>query len=117
MPSSGGGPVAAPPIAGTPGGAVPPAADPLAVVMAKIEQFGNPATPTTAQDMIAIAQEAAALFISLPEIEKRQKLREIEGRNKTMKELITSMMSEQRGRIRRDAYSQAMNRQQGHPPM
>ena len=92
-----------------------PAADPTAAIMAKIEQFGNPATPTTAQDMIAIAQEAAATFIALPEIEKRQKLREIEAKNKTMKELITSMMTEQRGQIRQQAYSQAMTQQQGNP--
>ncbi len=78
------------------GGAVPPAADPLAAIMARIEQFGSPDTPTTAQEMIAVAQEAAAVFINLPEMEKRQKLREIETVNKTMKELITSMMTETR---------------------
>lgn len=92
----GDGPGAAPPVEGMPGGAVPPAADPLAAILAKIEQFGNPDSPTTSQEMIAVAQEAAAIFINLPEIEKRQKLREIEGKNKTMKELITSMMKETR---------------------
>ena len=85
---------AAPPAGGT--SAVPPAADPVAEIMARIEQFGSPDTPTTSQEMIAVAQEAAAIFINLPEIEKRQKLREIESKNKTMKELITSMMTETR---------------------
>jgi hypothetical protein len=86
----------APPVSGTPGGAVPPAADPVAEIMARIEQFGHPNTPTTAQEMIAVAQEAAAIFVNLPEIAKRQKLREIEVKNKTMKKLITSMMTETR---------------------
>ncbi len=84
------------PVTGLPDEAVPPAADPLAAIMARIEQFGNPDTPTTSQEMIAVAQEAAAIFVTLPEIEKRQKLREIETKNKTMKELITSMMTETR---------------------
>ena len=121
MPPSGGEAAAGPPVAGTPAGAVPPAADPLAAIMAKIEQFTNPATPTTSQEMIAVAQEAAAIFINMPEIEKRQKLREIESKNKTMKELITSMMTEQRGQIRQEAYSQAMTQsqpqQQSLPPL
>jgi hypothetical protein len=82
------------PAGGAAGGAVPPPADPLAQIMAKIEQFGSPATPITPQDQLAIAQEAAAILANMPEITKRQKLREIEQINPNMKKLITSEMTE-----------------------
>jgi hypothetical protein len=65
-------------------GAMPPPADPLAQIMAKIEQFGSPATPITPQDQLAIAQEAAAILANMPEIMKREKLREIEQINQNM---------------------------------
>jgi hypothetical protein len=82
------------PVAGTPGGTVPPAADPVAAIMAKIEQFASPETPVTINDMNAVAEEAAAIFVTLPEIDKRQKLRDVESKNPPMKDLITKKMSE-----------------------
>jgi hypothetical protein len=107
---------AAPSVGGSPGGAVPPAADPVAEIMARIERFGSPDTPTTSQEMIAVAQEAAAIFINLPEIEKRQKLREIESKNKTMKELITSMMTETRENQNKQFIAQGQQMMSGTMP-
>ena len=69
--------------------------DPVAEIMARIEQFGTPNTNTTPKDMTALAQEAAAIFIHLPEMQKRQKLREVEAVNPVMKDLITSEMTKQ----------------------
>ena len=104
--AQGGGMGAAPPVAGTPGGAVPPAADPLAAILAKIEQFGSPDTPVSISDMNAVAEEAAAIFATLPEVEKRQKLRDIAAKNPPMKDLITKKMTEYLENRNRQAIAQ-----------
>ena len=72
----------------------PPAADPLAQIMAKIESFGSPQTPTSPMDMLQVAQEAAALLAPLPLMEKRQKLREIEQANSVIAGLIRDQIGE-----------------------
>jgi hypothetical protein len=102
------------------GAAAPPTADPLAEIMAKIEQFGNPATPITPQDQLAIAQEAASILANMPEVMKRQKLREIEQINPNMKKLITSEMTEFHKMQNQQFIAQgqqAMSSQQGGMPM
>ena len=77
-----------------PGGqpAGPPPADPVAEVMARIETFGNPNTPVPITEQHQVAQEAAALFANLPEIQKRQKLREVDHINPIIAGLIRSEM-------------------------
>ena len=72
----------------------PPAADPLAQIIAKIEAFGNPEKPTAPTDMLQIAQEAAALIAPMPLMEKRQKLREIEQINSIVADLIRKQIGE-----------------------
>jgi hypothetical protein len=98
---------------------MPPPADPLAQIMAKIEQFGSPATPITPQDQLAIAQEAAAILANMPEIMKREKLREIEQINPNMKKLITSEMTEFHKMQNKEfvAQGQQMMQQGGGAPM
>jgi hypothetical protein len=61
--------------------------------MLKVEQFGNPAIPMKPQDLSALAQEAAAVLANMPEIQKRQVLRDIEMKNPIIKDLITQEMT------------------------
>jgi len=86
----------APPEGGMPplGASGAPAADPLAQVMARIQSFASPATPVPITEYYQIAQEAAALFTALPEVAKRQKLREIDQINKPLADLIRSQMEQ-----------------------
>ena len=110
MPPGGGGMAGGAP-AGMPGAS----GDPVAEILAKIEQYGSPNTPIKPTDMTALAQEAAAIFIGLPEMQKRQKLREVEAINPTMKDLITAEMGKARKSQQVDIISQAQ--QQGGMPM
>jgi hypothetical protein len=109
----------APPAGAAPAGGAPPVSgDPLAEIMAKIEQFGNPATPIKPQDQLALAQEAAAILANMPEIEKRGKLREIESINPNMKKLITAEMTEVHKQQNRQFIAQGQQMmQQGGMPM
>jgi hypothetical protein len=74
------------------GGAAPPSADPIASIMLKVEQFGNENIPTKPQDLMALAQEAAAVLANMPEIQKRQTLRDIENKSPMIKDMITQEM-------------------------
>jgi hypothetical protein len=74
--------------------------------MAKIEQFGSPDTPVSINAMNAVAEEAAAIFVTLPEVDKRQKLRDVESRNPPMKSLIARKMTEYLENRNRQAVSQ-----------
>ena len=98
------------------GGGMGGSGDPVAEIMAKIEQYGGPNTPTTPQNMTALAQEAAAIFVSLPEMQKRQKLREVESVNPTMYSLITKEMTNLHDNRKRDAVAQMDQQQGGAPP-
>jgi hypothetical protein len=72
----------------------PPPADPVGDIMMKIEQFANPSIPTKMTDQLAVAQEAGAVFANLPEIDKRQKLREVDQMSPLMGDLIRKQMSD-----------------------
>jgi hypothetical protein len=75
------------------GGAVPPSADPIASIMLKVDQLGNPNVPTKPQDLQALAQEAAAVLANMPEIQKRQTLRDIQDKSPMIKDMITQEMT------------------------
>jgi hypothetical protein len=92
-PPQGGAPAPAPAGAPAQGGGMMPSADPIASIMLKVEQLGNPAVPTKPQDLAALAQEAAAVLANMPEIQKRQILRDIEGKSPIIKSLITDEMT------------------------
>ena len=117
--ASGGGQM---PQAGAPpaeGSAVPPAADPVAEIMARIEAFGNPDTPAPITEQYQVAQEAAAIFAFLPEVEKRAKLREVDHINKPLADLIRSQMDEVHAQHKQQAQAhgeQMMQQQGGAPP-
>jgi hypothetical protein len=110
-----------PPNGGTQGGAMPagpPPADPLAQIMARIESFGNPQVPTSPVEMQQVAQEAAAIFAFMPEVEKRGKLREVEQINPVMADLIRKEMDEVHKQKNREfiAQGEAAMQQGGTPP-
>ena len=96
----------------------PPPADPVAQVMAKIESFGNPATPRPIDEQFQVAQEAAAIFAFLPETQKRQKLREVDMVNKPLADLIRKQMDEVHKQYKQDmmAQGEAMVQQGGGSP-
>jgi len=106
---------------GAQGGAMPagqPPADPTAQIMARIEAFGNPQVPTSPVEMQQVAQEAAAIFAFMPEVEKRAKLREVEQINPVMANLIRKEMDEVHKQKNRDfiAQGEAAMQQGGTPP-
>jgi len=104
---------------GDPAMGQPPAADPVAQVMARIESVANPHTPMPINDYFQLAQEAAAIFAPMPEVAKRQKLREIDQINKPLADLIRTQMGEFHKQQRQEFISQgqAMAQQGGMPPM
>jgi hypothetical protein len=105
---------------GAPGMPAQQSADPVNSIMLKIEGYSNPAINTPPQEMYAVAQEAAAIFAHLPEIDKRQKLREIEAKNPPLKALITQAMTEFHKEENRQFISQGQQQAQqqmgGAPP-
>jgi hypothetical protein len=100
------------------GGAAAPPADPTAQIMERIESFGNPQAPTSPVEMQQVAQEAAAIFAFMPEVEKRAKLREVEQINPVMADLIRKEMEEVHKQKNRDFIMQgeAAMQQGGAPP-
>ena len=88
----------APPEGGMPpvGATGVPAADPLNQIMMRIRSI-SPQTPIPITEIYQIAQEAAAVLVSMPELDKRQKLREIDQLNKPIGDMIRSQMKEVRG--------------------
>jgi hypothetical protein len=101
-----------------PGGAMPPAMDPLGSILSKIDMFGSSGAMVRPQDMTALAEEAAAVLIYTPEITRRQALRDIAAKNEQIHDLILARMGKQRGDLRSTAYAQAMTQAQtGAPPM
>jgi hypothetical protein len=86
--------------------------------MARIESFGNPQVPTSPVEMQQVAQEAAAIFAFMPEVEKRAKLREVEQINPIMADLIRKEMDEVHKQKNRDFIIQgeAAMQQGGAPP-
>jgi hypothetical protein len=97
-----------------------PAADPVGQVMMQIQAFANPATPKAITEYNEIAQEAAAVFSSIPLREKRARLREIEQINKPLADMIRTQMDilNQDRNNQYIAQGQAAEQQQGGaPPM
>jgi hypothetical protein len=107
----------APPAGGMPAG--PPAADPVAQIMAKIQAFGNPQVPVTPVEMQQVAEEAAAMFAFMPETEKRAKLREVEQLHGVMADMIRTEMKKIHAQRRKDyvIQGQQMEQQGGGQPM
>jgi hypothetical protein len=69
--------------------------------------------------MLSIAQEAAAVLVWAPEIEKRSKLREITQLNPIMGDLVRSQIEEQRNAQDKDSVMQGrqqVQEQQGQGP-
>jgi hypothetical protein len=94
-----------------------PAADPVGQIMMQIQAFANPAVPKAITEYSEIAQEAAAVFSSLPLREKRSKLREIEQINKPLADMIRTQMDILNNE-RNNSYiaqGQAMEQQGGMP--
>lgn len=107
------------PAEGQPGGmgmsGSAPAADPVGQIMMQIQTFANPAVPKAITEYNEIAQEAAAVFSSLPLREKRAKLREVEQVNKPLADMIRTQMDILNNE-RNNAYiaqGQAAEQQQG----
>ena len=92
-----------------------PAADPVSQIMMRIQAFANPAVPKPITEYHQIAQEAAAIFSSLPLTEKRAKLREIDQINKPLADMIRTQMEQVNNERNREfvAQGQAAMQQQG----
>ena len=70
-----------------------PAADPLRQIMMRIQSM-SPQTPIPITEIFQLAQEAAAILTTMPEAQKREKLREIDQMNKPIGDMIRQQMSE-----------------------
>ena len=69
-----------------------PAADPVSQIMMRIQAFANPGVPKPLNEFSQLAQEAAAVFLTLPLIEKQAKLREIDQINKPLADMIRTQL-------------------------
>ena len=109
------------------GGGVPPmgasgapAADPMGQIMMRIQSI-SPQTPIPITEIFQIAQEAAAILTSMPEVQKRQKLREIDQFNKPIADMIRKQMDEVNKSRNREFVAQGQAAMQqgggGAPPM